>query len=51
MSPTVASPFTNIGPIAKPSIPPIINAKDCAEIATVLWDGGNQMLLKAMVAI
>ena len=51
ISPNVASPWTKIGPIANPSIPPIIKAKLWAEIATVLYSGGNQRLLIDIVAI
>jgi hypothetical protein len=50
-SPTSASFFTKTGPIPNPRIPPMIKAKDCAEIATVRYSGGNQILLKAIVAI
>jgi hypothetical protein len=43
--------LTKRGPIMNPRIPPIMKARDCAATHTVLYAGGNQMLLRAMVAI
>lgn len=43
--------LTKIGPIINPKMPPMIKARDCAATHTVLCAGGNQILLRAIVAI